>query len=126
MVSKVTMPCYTCKATGVMLENRFDTDTANVWATLPIRVVRTTGAPTFNMQFMGYGYIVSVTDYGRHRTLTDEQLIYAVHHEGYKPQFCNYVAEDGTVASEVIITTNKDGYTVKGVFAHDRSIAQAG
>ena len=69
---------------------------------------------TFNEGYLGFGTVVSVTDYGDYRTRSKQDLIDEVRKNliDHYAQYSSVVAEDGTIARRLIISTNRSGYAV--------------
>lgn len=112
--------CPTCNGLNSMASEpatRFDTMPDSIWQGLEFRVVRSNRRQTWSEAYLGYGCVVSVTDYGRHKDMTDDQLIEAVRNGSSSHQACKVTREDGTVASFVAILTNDNGYSVVASFA---------
>lgn len=104
--------CELCKGKGSMMEDRYSSDSGSVWKTLPIKVIRSLREQTWAEAYLGMGFC-SVTDYGAHQKMTDEELIEKVHGEkgGYN-QFCKYVDKELNVAPELLILCNNMGYSI--------------
>lgn len=104
--------CEICKGKGLVMEDRYASDGGGVWKTLPIKVIRSMREQTWAEAYLGMGFC-SVTDYGAHQKMTDEELIKKVREEkgGYN-QFCKYVDKELNVAPELLILCNDMGYSI--------------
>lgn len=104
--------CNICDGKGKQMETLYDSDRGGVWKTLPIKVIRSMREQTWAEAYLGMGFC-SVTDYGAHQKMTDEELIKKVREEkgGYN-QFCKYVDKELNVAPELLILCNDMGYSI--------------
>lgn len=107
--------CDTCAGKGIRRENLYDHDTTGVWKTLPFRVYRSERPQTPLEALLGGG-LGSITDYGRYKSLTDEQLITSVKNTFRSVQYCRYITPAGNVANGIGILCNDSGYTVIPLF----------
>lgn len=108
-------PCPICTGKGIRGETLYDPDTAGVWKTLPFRVYRSERPQTTLERLFGGG-LGSITDYGRYRSLTDDQLIVYVKNTFMGVQYCRYITPTGAVATGIGILCNHSGYTVIPLF----------
>lgn len=107
----------TCPSCGgnphnAMMEDLTDYINLDIIRALPFEVRhRDNARQTFNQAYLGIGTVYSVTDYGRYRTQTDEEIIERVK-DGLNPQACNYVDRDTLeLCKEIVILTNNNGYS---------------
>jgi len=64
---------------------------------------------TFNESYLGFGTVYSVVDYGRHKDLSDEEIIAEVKASPNK-QACNYVLRD-LLCDEIVIVSSNQGFS---------------
>lgn len=108
-----TAVCQSC-TDGTQMENI--TDSADdIWKTLNFKVYRSNRHQTIGESLLGLGCAWSTTDYGRHKSETDEALIENTRNHSYI-QACKFAQNDGTICDHVGIFCNDNGYSVKAVF----------
>jgi hypothetical protein len=95
-----------------MMENVTDRIDLDIIRALPFEIRRADSRPqTFNEAYLGIGTVYSVTDYGRYKHETDEQIIEHVK-SGLNPQACNYVNRDTMrLCHKIVILTSNSGYS---------------
>lgn len=110
MIGTELMKCDKCKGVGTLMENKFDSSL--MWKELPMTVRRSTREQQPIEAYFGVG-ICSVTDYGRHEKMTDEELIAHVKESQYSSaQYLNFVTDSGKVADRIVIDCNDMGYNI--------------
>jgi hypothetical protein len=115
VVGKKTEKCYVCSGNGEYMESINDFSDCKVLETLPIKFVRRDHErQTFADAYLGYGSLVSVTDYGRYKHMTEEQFTTRVRESLTRSiQYSHYVkAADGTVADYLMVVTSDAGWRV--------------
>lgn len=73
---------------------------------------------TFNEAYLGFGCIVSVTDYGRYKALPPwelEQKARGQVRTGYS-QYSHFLDDGGNEPIAIAIVLNPNGYSLKSVF----------
>ncbi len=113
-IGERNVKCPYCDGKGKAVEDRCSGDIEHIVATLPMTVVQTTQGLTFTEEYLGGGSVTGCMDYGRHKFLTDEQLIAQIR-EGLKggfTQYAHFVNKDNAVAKELLLIRKSDGYTV--------------
>jgi len=101
--------CDTCKGKKELMETRFDSISQELWQSIKFIVIRSCREMDRMEGLLGAG-AYTCTDYGRHKALTDEQLIATVKEEKHV-QACKLVKEDMTVMGMAIYTSDM-GYSV--------------
>ena len=101
----------------------------HIWESLEFRVYRSNRKQSYNENLLGFGCIVSVTDYGEHRKKTDEELIADVKRKGCVKginvaEAVNKERTIGKLCNHVGIFCSDQGYSVRAVFESDASDAQ--
>jgi hypothetical protein len=113
--------CPDCKAKGLdplraQDTTAYDTLPQDIWESLEFRVVRQDQRKqSWAEQYLALGCVYSVTDYGRHSTMTDSELIAEVK-KPFGHQACKVVDKDNNVAKFIAIITSDNGYTPVAVF----------
>lgn len=111
-------PCYQCDGHGMKDETIFDRVSDAMWASMNFEVRGSNRNQSWQEQYIGLG-CWSVTDYGRHQGMTDEELIAKVRDDrgSSLPQVCKLIVskEDLRIAESVAIVTARSGYSVIGV-----------
>lgn len=106
--------CPTCGGNphNAMQENLTDRIDLDIIRALPFEVLHADARrQTFNEAYLGIGTVYSVTDYGRYRNETDEQIIEHVK-SGLNPQACNYAdRETHELCKKIVILTSNNGYS---------------
>jgi len=103
-------PCDACHGKLVVLENRTDNLSLDIIRAIPMRVERMPNREiTFNESYLGFGTVYSVVDYGRHKDLSDEEIIAEVKASPNK-QACNYVLRD-LLCDEIVIVSSNQGFS---------------
>lgn len=115
-VNRVT--CPTCKGIDPMHAQdatEYDYMPKELWDAFEFRVVRRDQAQTWAAAYLAIGCVFSVTDYGKHKEMTDAELIDKVRTSaGVGVQACKVVDKDGTVSPYITILTSDNGYEVIG------------
>ena len=94
----------------------------DVISQIPIVVSRDPYRPqTFNEAYLGFGTVYSVTDYGEHKTKTDQELIDKVREDitggfprGQATKFTN--RKTMRLCDKIVIYTNDNGYAAYPVW----------
>lgn len=108
--------CGTCNGnpTNAMQENLCDHMPVEILRSIPIVVKRSTRPQTFNEAHLGFGTVYSVTDYGRHKTETDEELIAKVRKDfdGFAQSQATKVTDRATMklCERIVIFTSDNGW----------------
>ena len=106
--------CTMCDGTGLRKHATIcDNADDNVIDTIPFVVVHRDRALSLTEQYLGMG-LFSCTDYGAHKSLTDEQLIDKVRSQCTHVQATKIADDDGTIVAAIAIITADHGYTVIG------------
>jgi hypothetical protein len=111
--------CEICKGSKVVMEDRHDWCTTEIWQSLNFKVNRDpTGRFGFNESYLGLGYVSCITDYGTaFKANDDAALIESVRKEKQSSQVCNFTEEDGTLCDYILIIVTRSGYKLKAVYA---------
>ena len=118
-VNKITCPdCNGVNSHACEPATRYDSMPESVWQSLEFRVFRSQRPQTWVEAYLAIGCVYSVTDYGRHQQMTDEQLIETVR-TSTGHQACKVTNLDGTVAKYIGIFTSDNGYTPIAVFEQE-------
>lgn len=102
--------CYLCNGSGKIAEDRYSFVPDEIWENLNFYVILSNRVLTNHESLLGIGAF-SCVDYGRHKVLTDEQLIENVKKSGKGTQACKFTDKDLNVFSMAIITGDQ-GYSV--------------
>lgn len=90
------------------------------------RVVRSARGQTWSEAHLGLGCIVSVTDYGAHETMTDDDLITKVREGMSYTQACKIAdTKTGRLADFIVIDCSRNGYSVRAYWGEARRMANA-
>lgn len=108
--------CKTCHGTGRLQEDRYSYDHEDKIKELPFRVIRHDVPQTLNETHLGLGCVYCCTDYGRHKELTDKQLIEQVRNNISHTQYCNFVDEENNLADAIAIVTSRGGFSVTAMY----------
>ena len=115
LIGKEIVGCCICNGKGSYVEGLYDYDKQNTWQTLPFAVTSQNRGENFLEAYIGVG-LCSVTDYGAHKNLSDEELIDKVKKELNFVQYCKFVSKEGDVAKGITINRLLDGYTITALF----------
>lgn len=103
--------CKYCED-GFVAETLYDYVPLEIWRDMEFRVFRSTRPTSVLEKLLGVGVFSSV-DYGKHKELTDEQLIESVKGKTYQPQGVKIAnTKTGKLADFVGIYTSEEGYSV--------------
>jgi hypothetical protein len=112
--------CDSCRGIGHPMETAYDSVPAAIVAAIPVRVYRSNRPQTWMEAHLAVGCLVSITDYGRYKSLTDTELAAKVKGEDLKsPQAISGIVsreDHGRVCSHIGVFTSDQGYSVIGVF----------
>lgn len=106
-----TKTCEICGGTGMREETRFDSIPHEVWQSLNFKVYRSNRRETLYEELIGLG-CYSCTDYGRHNSMTDDELIKKVKDNNSYIQALKISDENFVVAHEISIRCSDNGYSV--------------
>lgn len=110
--------CESCQGEGWPMETAYDTVPKEILQELPVKIYRSNRHQTWIEANLGGG-LVSITDYGDHKKLTDEQLIAKVREDFRGTQAISGIvsrADHGRMCVHIGVLTSDNGYTVIGVF----------
>jgi hypothetical protein len=110
------LPCPSCNATGKVQSNSCSYVPDKLYQGMEFRVFRSDRPQSINEALCGMGYVYSLTDYGRHESETDATIIAEVRAHG-GVQATKIALDDGTLAAYIGIFCNRNGYSVKAVWA---------
>jgi hypothetical protein len=105
--------CDVCMGTGNLLENSCSSSPKGFLAQFPWKVYRSNRPQTAREALLGIG-ICSVTDCGRWKERTDEDLINE--HINESSQYTKVINRENVPCSEIAIFCNENGYSVIGVW----------
>lgn len=111
--------CPTCKGEGREQEDRYSYLPKRIWESLDFRLTVKPRSLSWVASYLGYGYIFTVTDYGRYNTKTYDEIIADVIGNAGIIQAVKVTKQDGTLCDYVEIALHDDGYTVGSVFKSD-------
>jgi hypothetical protein len=106
--------CGSCDGAGIKMEDRYDFITREIWQSLPFKVFRSGREQTWGESYLGTS-LGSCTDYGRYKTLTDEQIIAKVRTEHSFGQVVAIADENLHVAEFIGIFCSDNGYSLLAV-----------
>ncbi len=107
--------CDYCEGAGVVAETECDNIGSADYQAIPVQVVREDRGSTWAEEYLPFGCVYSVIDYGRSWPLTDEAIIEKMHAEANYVQVCK-VSRDLVIADAILILVHRQGYTVKAAF----------
>lgn len=118
------VPCEFCKGKGILKEDVYDYLPREIWEEFEFQVFRINRDLSyaeekfgiFPFQAENVKSIYSVVDYGRHRSMTDEELITKVRECTYTHQAVKVVDEEMNICSFIAIVTANNGYSVISVW----------
>ena len=109
--------CVQCAGRGQVLEDRCDYLPREILSALPIVVVRSDRSITWNESYLGLGCLWSTVDYGRHRTMTDEELVAGVRNGQHgSTQAIAVVDDQGRLPPFIAICCSDSGYSVRSAW----------
>lgn len=111
--------CGRCQGTGKVPENRYDYLPSEIVTAIPLVVVRSNRAITFNESYLGIGCLWSSVDYGAHRRLSDEALAEKIRSDmsqGHSVQACHVVDKEDRLPPFIAICCNNQGYSVRSAW----------
>jgi len=122
------VPCTLC-TDGTEPETRYSWLPKGELNKLPFGVMRESRSGTWNEEYLGYGFIVSVTDYGRAWNATDEQLLEIVRRQltEHPTQGTTISDEELNVCPALAVILHYSGFTIGPVWdtvAFDRARAE--
>jgi len=103
--------CCMCRGKGKKQEDSCSSMPQKLFESLDFMVVRTNLQQTFNEAYLGIGCVFSCTDYGRHKNMTDEELINSVKSNTFNQ--ATKVVDDNDNVMPILIITSDNGYSVK-------------
>lgn len=114
--------CTVCNGEGTRMENEYDMVTQELWnqwvPSFKWSVSRVNRGGTFNEQYLGIGVFMGMTDYGRTKSKSDEQILKDVPFESHPGQPISWLRKGSLVIpSEMVIQVRDDGYTVYAVWS---------
>lgn len=111
------MVCPRCQRTLQEPETRCDYLPQEVLASIPIVVVHSNRAITWNESYLGVGCLWSTVDYGRHKTMTDEQLVAEVRDGRHSSVQATAVVDDqDRLPPFIAICCSDQGYSVRSAW----------
>lgn len=113
------MPCTNCGGNykDFGMEDYTDSLPVELWANMPIKVIRSGRGMTWQEQHLGAG-VYTIVDYGSHKNTTDDELITKIRNEltsgKTKVQACKVVRskDDLTLCAGLAIVTSDMGFSV--------------
>ena len=123
------VPCTNCVAKGVPTasasqSDRYDYVSLEIWRSLTFKVYRSNRPQTGNEAILGHGCISSVTDYGRHKKLSDTELIEVVKNDKGVVQAATICDENNVLVDHVGIFCHNQGYSLRAVYASPETTTQ--
>ena len=107
--------CDRCNGTRKVQSTSCSYVPIEIYRSLPFQVIRSDKSQTWNEAWLGMGCIFSVTDYGRHKNISDELLIAEARHKESSIQACKIANSNNKLCSYVAIRCNDNGYSVVAV-----------
>lgn len=111
--------CGRCKGTGLDDEDYLSRIPIEVWRGFEFRVFRSNRQQSMNEALIGIGCCWSTTDYGRHQSQSDEELIAEIRDSSHGSiQATNIVRSkhDLRIADAIGIFCSDNGYSVRAIF----------
>jgi hypothetical protein len=108
--------CEQCNGARKIQSNSCSYVPIELYYSLPFRVYRSARPQSWNEAWLGHGTVFSVTDYGRHKSLSDEQLIAEARGKDHSIQACKIANSDGKLCGYVGIYCNDEGYSLIAVY----------
>jgi RecJ-like exonuclease len=106
--------CTACDLDGTVPESQYDAMPDSFWQALTFKVYRSERHQTFAESLLGVG-VYSTTDYGRHQSQTDEQLIEEIRKHTYI-QAVKVTNKELNFCDHIGIFCNRNGYSVIPVY----------
>lgn len=113
------VPCDRCDGTQRVEETLYDYMPDELWKALDFKIYRQDRAISWNESHLGAGCVFSCCDYGRNWKANDPAALIAEVKEKGSHQAITIAKRDGTLCHHVGIFVNRDGYSVRAVFADD-------
>lgn len=112
--TKTFVPCARCNSTCTVPETETDYCPKEWVTNLPMSVDRNPRTQSLLEAYIGVG-LFSVTDYGRHKEMSDPELITQIRDGLGSTQLCKMIQSSNILhrfASHLIIRCNNNGYSV--------------
>lgn len=104
-------------------ENLCDRLSDEDFRAIPVRVYRSDRTQSWNEAHLGHGCVYSVTDYGAHKQMTDDELVADVRSQSYV-QATKVVDRDTMrVCDHIGVFTSDNGFSVRAVFESATEVA---
>lgn len=119
--------CSNCVGKGLSPEaatmaDRYSYVPESLWKGLTFKVYRSNRPQTGNENMLGVGSAWCTTDYGAHKSLSDEQLIEEVRNRSGGVQACKVCDENNIVADHIGIFCSNLGYRVQAVYGDHKDV----
>lgn len=83
----------------------------------PMFVDRTPRVQTFNEAYIGHDCVYSVSDYGCHKDMSDDDLLDQIWDRGFiRTQFCKVINKDMIPCNKIVVRCNNNGYSLVPVW----------
>lgn len=103
--------CPNCEGTLIIPEGICDNIPDAWWQEFNFKVYRSERPQTFNEAYLGLGTCFGLTDYGRYKSQTDDEIIADVKKHTWT-QAIKVVDKELNLADEIAILCNNNGYSV--------------
>ena len=125
-IPKPQVECPKCEGSLVEPETRYDAMPIGILDYIPLKVIHSNRAITFNESWIGTGCLWSTMDYGAHKALSDEKLIAKVREGIHFTQACKVVDKQDMLPAFIAILTNDSGYSVRSGWMIDQVLVERG